>query len=257
MNQTAPHSPLILEQLVSRPRSPQRPPTHGPGPAPEQALAPAATGPDGLPPGPGPSGALGERAGVPAGATGPAVAVLHDADAGAPLRIDATADPVDGETRCTAPTAHDADGVTVCVRAHLPSQVPAVRVPLLEGGSEPRVETVTADGTVVAVRSTYADGTVLWLLEGRVGPDAAARTVVPGEPTTPGPEVFVRVDGCTRTAQQRRTAGASARVVDLWGARSRTLVLVTPGRPQGPAPRILLASREGAHPVACGTGALR
>ncbi|MFB8242454.1 hypothetical protein ACFC58_38580, partial [Kitasatospora purpeofusca] len=111
-------------------------------------------------------------------------------------------EPVDGETRCTAATAHDAAGDTTCVRAPLPTPAPAVRVPLLDGGSEPRVETLTADGTVVAVRSTYQDGTVLWLLAGRVGPDAAARTVFPGEPTTPGPEVFVRVDGCTRTAQQ-------------------------------------------------------
>ncbi|MFB8236267.1 hypothetical protein ACFC58_06905 [Kitasatospora purpeofusca] len=308
----------------------------------EQAVDFAASGPDGPPLDPGPSVALGERASVVAGATGLAVAILHGADAVAPLRIDATAEPVDGDSRYTGTTAHYADGVTVSVRATLPCPVPAgdrvdgrragdgaglfaagalvvdgvpypatgcravpggpvrgwtacvdgwtvtvrgvqdppavrllrtgaepgagrtvfpgpaVRVPLLDGGSdEPRVEPVTADGTVPAVRSTYEDGTVLWLLAGRVGADAAARTVFPGEATTSGPEVFVRVDGCTRTAQQRRTAAASARVVDLWGARSRTLVLVTPGRPQGPAPRILLASRESAHPVACGTGALQ
>ncbi|WP_043463640.1 hypothetical protein [Kitasatospora sp. MBT66] len=328
---------------MSRPRSPQRPPTHGPGPCPglEPALVSPPPGPDGLLLDPGPSVAPGERAGVVAGVTGLAVAVLHASEAGAPLRIDATVETVDGGNRYTGTTAHYADGVTVSVRAHLPCPVPAgdraegslagdgaglfaagalvadgvphpatgcravpggpvkgwtarvdgwtvtvhgvpdtpavqllrpqagpgagrtvsagpaLRVPLLDGGGEPRVEPVTAGGAVAAVRSTYDDGTVLWLMAGRVGPDAAARTVFPGETTTPGPEVFVRIDGCTRTAQQRRTAGASARVVDLWGARSRTLVLVTPGRPQGPAPRVLLAPGEGAGPLACGTGALR
>ncbi|MFD5922270.1 hypothetical protein ACFVYP_36475 [Kitasatospora sp. NPDC058201] len=283
------------------------------------------------------SAALTERARQVAEATRLPVAFLDGT--GAPLRIDATTEPVEGGHNHTSTTAHYPDGVTLSVRANLPGQVPAedpanvrtaasgaglftggtlvadgvrcpatgrrtvpggpvdgwlatvrgmpdtpavrlpctgagygpdptgspcpgprpvARVPLLADGRPLRVEPVTAaDGTATGVRSTYENGTVLWLLTGRVRPDAAARLALPGTRTIPGPEVFVRVDGHARTAQQRRTAQACVRVVDLWGTRSLTLVLLTAGRPQGPAPRILLAPCESAGATACATGTVR
>ncbi|MBD0670394.1 hypothetical protein [Streptomyces sp. CBMA156] len=120
-----------------------------------------------------------------------------------------------------------------------PSHDATAPVPVLDGRGTPRIAPVT--GTATGWCSTYADGTRLWLLTGRLPADTAARLVLGDGPVAAGPVTFVRVGGRTRPAQQRRTDHLGARVVDLQGAAGpRTLVLVTSGHPQGPVPRILL-----------------
>ncbi|MGW2548323.1 hypothetical protein ACWC5I_47580, partial [Kitasatospora sp. NPDC001574] len=118
---------------MSRPRSPKRPPTHIPGPGLGSAVLTSALGsaPSTCPyPGtdsplldPGTSAALTERARQVAEATRLPVAFLDGT--GAPLRIDATTEPVEGGHNHTSTTAHYPDGVTLSVRANLPGQVPA------------------------------------------------------------------------------------------------------------------------------------
>ncbi|MFJ1709442.1 hypothetical protein [Kitasatospora sp. NPDC088346] len=125
-------------------------------------------------------------------------------------------------------------------------------VPLLDDHpGPPRIDLLlTPAGTGAGTRTTYRDGTAVWLLSG-LGAHSAARIALGPGPTSSGPVVFLRVDGRLYAVDQIRGTVATARTQRL---RPGTLVLVTAGRPSGPAPHVHLTrtpadAADGRHTI--------
>ncbi|GHH78957.1 hypothetical protein GCM10018781_55870 [Kitasatospora indigofera] len=102
-------------------------------------------------------------------------------------------------------------------------------------------QVLTPDGISVGTRTTYADGTEVWLLPHPAQPDLTPTALGPG-PATGGPVMFIRVDGHALTAEQVRGRNRTARVART---RSATVMLVTAGLPSGPIPSLRLRKING------------
>ncbi|GGV26897.1 hypothetical protein GCM10010495_48610 [Kitasatospora herbaricolor] len=104
-------------------------------------------------------------------------------------------------------------------------------------------QVLTPDRISVGTRTTYSDGTEVWLLTNPAPPDLTRTVLGPG-PATGGPVVFIRVDGFALAAEQVRGQYATARAART---RSATVMPVTAGLPSGPAPSLRLRKINGAE----------
>ncbi|MFF2618822.1 hypothetical protein [Kitasatospora sp. NPDC058046] len=138
---------------MSRPRSPQRPPTAAPAALVSVPGIPAGTqpapDPADLPPGAEVPGAA--RARIVAETTGLPVALLDGA--AAPLEIDAAVEPADGRDRYTATTTLYPAGVSICVSANRPHAVPP--------GDPAATQRATVASGLFSVLTVVVDGVAL------------------------------------------------------------------------------------------------
>ena len=104
-------------------------------------------------------------------------------------------------------------------------------------------QVLTVDGVGLGSRTTYADGTEVWLLPNPVAP-ALTRAALGTGAAGGGPVVFIRVDGHALAAEQVRGQNRTARVART---RSATVMLVTAGLPSGPTPSLRLRQINGAE----------
>ena len=121
----------------------------------------------------------------------------------------------------------------------MPADAPAtLAVALLDAAPLPRRtdQVLTPDGVGLGTRTTYADGTEVWLLPNPLAPALTRAALGPGA-AVGGPVVFIRVDGHVLAAEQVRGQHTTARVART---RSATVMLVTAGLPSGPAPSLRL-----------------
>ncbi|MFJ6773449.1 hypothetical protein ACIQOV_21270 [Kitasatospora sp. NPDC091257] len=206
---------------MSRPRSPQRPPTAAPAALVPVPGIPAGTRPSldpaALPPGPGAEVPGAARARIVAETTGLPVALLDGA--AAPLEIDASVEPADGRIRYTGTTTLYPAGVSVCVSAYRPHAVPAgdpaetqratvasglfsVLTVVVDGVALPATGCRTRRGGPMRSWTVYVDG---WLVtvRGAVPAMKAVRLVRAGMPPGPGS----RTSPAARIADNRAPLG--------------------------------------------------